>query len=477
MKRAVSFPVFVALWNRHQSLGTPDVHFRIAHFLGENWRLGHKRLLLMAFRACGKSTLVGLFCVWLLFRDPSLRILVLSADIALAQKMVRHTRRILELHPLTRHLKPERPDQWGADRFTVERASELRDPSMLAKGITSNLTGTRADVIICDDVEVPQTSDSEDKRRMLRERLKETEFILTPDGTQLFVGTPHSSGSIYRGDNDAADEEGVFLADYKRLVVPVVNDLGESVWPERFSPARIDELKRRNGPAHFQSQMLCQCVAFKDGYFNPDHVPVYDFDMGAREVHGRTVRTLGDYKILSVEAYWDPAFGQDGRDRSVVAVVLGDSEGGFWLHRLAVLRTSARSSDDEATQQCRQVIELVRDMNLPSVVLETNGLGQFLPGILRREIGEAGLSCAVRPVHNHQSKASRILDALDAVLAARALRMHRSVLQTPFVRELASWSGPNSKGHDDCLDAVAGALALHPVRVFRCRRDGKDPAV
>ncbi len=477
MSTAVSFPVFVALWNRHQSLGTPDVHFRIAHFLGESWRLGHERLLLMAFRACGKSTLVGLFCVWLLLRDPSLRILVLSADIALAQKMVRHTRRILEPHPLTRHLKPERPDQWGADRFTVRRAAELRDPSMLAKGITSNLTGTRADVIICDDVEVPQTSDSEEKRRMLRERLKETEFILTPEGTQLLVGTPHSSGSIYREEHDAVDEEGVFLADYRRLVVPVLNELGESVWPERFSPARIGELKRRNGPAHFQSQMLCQCVAFKDGYFNPDHIPVYDFDIEMREVHGRLVRTLDDYKILSVEAYWDPAFGQDGRDRSVVAVVLGDSEGGYWLHRLTVLRTSSRSGEDEASQQCRQVVELVRELSLPSVVLETNGLGQFLPGILRREIADAGLSCAVRPVHNHQSKASRILDALDAVLAARALRMHRLVKQTPFVRELASWSGPASKGHDDCLDAVAGALALHPARVFRCRRSTSDPAV
>lgn len=473
MKR-VSFPVFVALWNRHQSLETPDVHFRICRFLGDCWASGHRRLVLMAFRACGKSTLVGLFCVWLLLNDPSLRILVLSADMALAQKMVRHTRRILETHPLTHGLKPERPDQWASDRFTVRRISELRDPSMLAKGITSNLTGTRADVIICDDVEVPRTSDSEEKRAALRERLRECEFILTPHGTHLYIGTPHGSGSIYddraRGDGDDPD---IFLEDYRRLVVPITSDDGRSVWPERFSAERIDELRRRNGPAHFQSQMLCQFVRISAGYFNPDHVPVYETELETRSVHGRAVRMLGDYKILTIEAYWDPAFGQDGRDRSVVAVVLGDSEGGFWLHRLKLLKSRSSSSEDEATQQCRQVVDLVRTLGLPSIVLESNGLGQFLPGILRREMAEAGLPCAVRAVHNHQSKASRILDALDAVLAARALRMHRSVLASPFVRELASWGGGARTAHDDCLDAVAGALALHPPRVFRSRRDDR----
>ena len=54
----------------------------------------------MAFRGCGKSTLVGLFCAWRLLRAPDTRILVLAADQALAVKMVAQVRRILERHPL-----------------------------------------------------------------------------------------------------------------------------------------------------------------------------------------------------------------------------------------------------------------------------------------------------------------------------------------------------------------------------------------
>ncbi|MDD3021989.1 MAG: phage terminase large subunit, partial [Alphaproteobacteria bacterium] len=222
------FPLFVALWNRMQGFETPIVHFSIAAFLEEKWKKGERKILLMAFRACGKSTLVGLFCVWLLWRNPDLRVLVLSADLALAGKMVSNVKRILEKHPLTRHLKPKQSDQWGSDRFTIRRNLELRDPSMLAKGITTNLTGTRADVIICDDVEVPRTSNNAEKREVLRERLMELDYILTPDGMQLYIGTPHCFHTIYGGTpcRELGEDE-IFLEGFARLVIPVLNDAGK----------------------------------------------------------------------------------------------------------------------------------------------------------------------------------------------------------------------------------------------------------
>jgi len=227
---ACGFPLFVALWNRMQGLETPSVHFVIATFLEVSWERGDKTLLLMAFRSCGKSTLVGLFCVWVLWRNPDLRILVVSADLALAKKMVRNVKRILERHFLTRHLKPDAIDQWGSDRFTVRRNLELRDPSMLAKGVTSNLTGTRADFIICDDVEVPKTSETAQKRAFLRERLLELDYILTPNGTQLYVGTPHCFHTIYAdAPREELGEKTNFLYGFKRLVVPVLNASGGSV--------------------------------------------------------------------------------------------------------------------------------------------------------------------------------------------------------------------------------------------------------
>lgn len=446
---------------------TPPVHFVIAGFLERAWEAKDPRILLMAFRACGKSTLVGLFCAWLLMRAPDLRILVLSADLALAAKMVRNVKRIVERHPMTAHLKPGRADQWASDRFTVRREVELRDPSMLAKGIFSNLTGTRADVVICDDVEVPNTSDTVEKRAFLRERLRELDYIQTEGGMQLYVGTPHSYHTIYA--ETARTEMGEklpFLYGFKRLVIPVLNKKGESAWPERFSLQRIEEIRQRTGPAHFKSQMMCAPAHIADGYFRAEQLRVYEADIGYREANGQAVLTIDGRRMVSVSAWWDPSFGAGG-DRSVIAIVFTDETGGYWLHHIARITIKDRHPDDAATQQCRQVAELAQRFFLPSIALETNGLGKFLPGILRRELSVLRLSCGVREMVSHKPKNIRILESLDAVLAAQAPHVHRSVFSTQFVTELEEWHPDRRSGHDDYLDAVAGAISLEPVRVRR----------
>ena len=108
----------------------------MADWLGRRWRDGDRRLVMLVFRSAGKSTLVGIFCAWLLAHDPDLRILVLAAEHDLARKMVRNVKRIIERHPLTRDLVPTRADQWAADQFTVRRPLTQRDASLLARGIT-----------------------------------------------------------------------------------------------------------------------------------------------------------------------------------------------------------------------------------------------------------------------------------------------------------------------------------------------------
>ncbi len=90
MTATAEFLEFVWVWNAAQGRGqeTPAVHRRIARWLQARRAAGDRRLLLMAFRGCGKSTLVGLYCAWRLLLDPDARILVLAADHDLAVKMV-----------------------------------------------------------------------------------------------------------------------------------------------------------------------------------------------------------------------------------------------------------------------------------------------------------------------------------------------------------------------------------------------------
>ncbi len=188
---------FIEQWNTGQDFQTPRHHVWMGLWLEKIYKSPNRQGLLMAFRSAGKSSIVGLFCAWLFYKDPNTRILILAADHALAKKMVRNVKHIIERHPLLEGIVPKKKEQWASDQFTIQRDKELRDPSMIAAGLQGNITGTRADVIICDDVEVPKNSNTKLKREELREKLAELDFIIVPGGLQLYIGTPHTFDTIY----------------------------------------------------------------------------------------------------------------------------------------------------------------------------------------------------------------------------------------------------------------------------------------
>ncbi len=468
------FPVFLELWNMTQGHITPSIHYRMAVWLQASWERGDTQLLLMAFRASGKSTLVGLFSAWLLWRDPDLRILVLAAESSLATKMVRNIRKIIEKHPLTRHLIPNKADQWASDRFSIQRQRELRDPSVLAAGVTTNITGCRADVIIYDDVEVPNTSDTATKREALRERLNESNFILVPGGTQLYIGTPHTYFSIYAdGPREEIGESESFLADFKKLKIPIFDKEGKSVWPSRYGDDDIRLLQRQSGPHKFASQMLLQPVNITEGRLNITLLKFYDDDLVYTEANRQTNLSLGDSKLVSCSAWWDPAFGSAKGDHSVFALVFTDEEGNHYLHHLEYIRVRCDQGEDEATKQCQKICEIAAQFYVPSIAVETNGIGKFLPAILKRELARQNIACAVIEKSSNKPKHVRILESFDAVMAARSFYVHEAVKQTPFITEMSEWQPMQNSGHDDGLDAVAGALSLEPVRIKRSYTNAK----
>lgn len=479
---AADLKLFIVLWNQAQNQTTPDIHLKIAGWLERAWKTKKKELLLQAFRSSGKSTITGLFAAWLLYRDPSLRILVLAADHMLAKKMVRNVKRILERHPLTAHLLPEEKDQWASDRFTVKRDMELRDPSMLAKGVTSNVTGSRADVVICDDVEVPNTSDTAEKREDLRARLSEIPFVLVPGGMQLYIGTPHNYFTIYADQpRIEAGEDAPFLDGFHNLKIPILDENGESTWPERFSEKEIARKKRSSGPNLFASQMMLQPVNIADGFLDVEDLRFYDDPLD----YTKEINTLfiGGKTMISASAWWDPAFGAGRGDKSVLACLFTDQDGAHYLHHVEYIdiekfRTVDGNAggdgvqDDEATRQCRIVCAIAKRLMLPSITVEINGIGKFLPSILRNELARAHVPTRVKEVSNTRPKDQRILEAFDAVMAARLLHVHQDVGQTPFLTEMREWRPGRSKGHDDGLDAVAGALSQEPMRITRLHGKG-----
>ncbi len=455
---------FIWIWNQIQKLAIPRHHVKMARFLSDLWlKAEHKWGLLMAFRNSGKSTLVGLFCAWALLMNPNARILVLSADHGLAKKMVRNIKKILEQHPLTRCLVPAKKEEWASDRFTVNRPQNLRDPSVLGCGLMANMTGCRADLIICDDVEVPKTSDTAAKRSEMRQKLSELDYILTPNGLMLYIGTPHTAQTIYQ-----TDAEG-FLRDFHTLKIPILNSLGQSNWPERFPLSAVRDMQKRSGPAKFLSQMMLQACSLEPSRLNPDAVRFYGHELNYRECNGQAVLKLGDVTLRSVSCFWDPSFASSqNQDNSVIACVFSDDDGHYYVHRVLYLQVP--SGCESADWQCARVADFIEQNFIPSVHLETNGLGKFLPAVLRRELNRRRISCAVLETISKRSKTDRILAAFDAPLANGALYMHDSIRQTPFLEQMREWN-TRARVKDDGLDAVAGCLLNEPVRLpsFCCR--------
>lgn len=191
---------FIDTWNQVLGLTTPSHHRQIIEFLYSVLTDAPHRGLLMAFRHSGKSTVLGIFIACVLYLRPQTRILVLSAETGLASRMVSHIRHILENHPLCSELIPANRKEWSSGRITVNCPLGIREPSVICQGIHGNITGMRADLIICDDIEVPNTSNTPQKRENLRERLRELDFILSPDGAIIYIGTPHTQDTIYRTD-------------------------------------------------------------------------------------------------------------------------------------------------------------------------------------------------------------------------------------------------------------------------------------
>lgn len=483
------FFAFVHDWNKQSDLVTPPHHRRIAVWLEQQCAGPERRMLLMAFRGAGKSSLVGLFAAWMLYQDPNRRLLVLAADLKLAKKMVRNVKRVIERHPDTTHLKPpaKERDQWAADQFTVVRPQELRDASMVAAGIGGNVTGSRADVVICDDVEVPRTSGSPAKRADLRGKLAEIEYLLVPGGVQLYVGTPHSYYSIYADEpRPEAGETRPFLDGFARLVLPVYSEGPDGrrayAWPRRFDEAHVNRIRKATGPNKFTSQMLLRPVNEAEGFLDLDKLGRYDGVLDYRESRGRAVLTLNGVRLASASCWWDPAFArpaaEGGRpaDSSVVAAVFGGEDGRFYLHRVLYLTVNPGNPDSEAEQQCAQVVRFLEENHLPSIHVETNGIGRFLPGLLRKALETAKVAAAVVERSSSRNKAVRIQEAFDALLADRRLLAHGRVWETAFVREMRDWS-PDAryKGQDDGLDAVAGALSCEPFRFDRSTAPERRP--
>jgi hypothetical protein len=194
LKRDFRLFLFV-IWE-HLGLPKPTpIQLAIAFYLQH----GPKRSIISGFRGVAKSWITSAYVVWLLYCNPQLNILVVSASKARADDFSTFTLRLINEVPILQHLIPTEDQRCSKIAFDVAPARASHAPSVKSAGITGQITGSRADVIIGDDVEVPNNSATQALRDQLSSYVKEFESILKPLETAriIFLGTPQTEQTVY----------------------------------------------------------------------------------------------------------------------------------------------------------------------------------------------------------------------------------------------------------------------------------------
>jgi len=175
---------------------TTEIQEDIAAYMQNGPRLR----MVMAQRGEAKSTLAALYAVWRIVQRPATRVLIVSAGEDQASEVATLVVRLIQTWDILECFRPDRMagDRTSTSAFDVHFALKGLDksPSVACVGITSNLPGKRADLLIPDDIESNKNGLSATQRAQLLHLSKEFSSICT-HGDILYLGTPQSKDSIY----------------------------------------------------------------------------------------------------------------------------------------------------------------------------------------------------------------------------------------------------------------------------------------
>lgn len=490
----------VVVW-RH--LGLPDptpIQLDIAGYMQE----GPKRRIIEAFRGVGKSWMAAAYVLWLLRNDPQKKIMVVSASKTRADDFAMFCIRLIREMPLLQCLEPDREDQRAAaNRFDVRPAFPDQSPSVKSVGIFGQLTGSRADLILPDDVETPNTSWTVGMREKLLAAVGEFQAILKPGGDIMFLGTPQTEESLYNKLQLRGFTGRIWPARYPEkpekygeALAPVILEaerslIGKPTDPRRFSEMDLLERETSYGRSAFALQFQLD-TSLSD----LERFPLRLTDLMVLEVSDHAPEKLvwsggAEYRIADLPAvgfsgdfYHRPAFihgdwlefqgcvmhidpSGKGQDETAYAIV-AHLNGNLFLLEAGAFKDGYT---DEVLEGLAQAAKR-RKVNL---ILLEDQFGQGMLENLLKPYLQLHHPCTIEPVRSNVQKERRIINALEPVMNQHRLIVNRSVVENDAkgreddaIEKRLSYQLFHQlthitvdKGclqHDDRLDAVAGAV-------------------
>lgn len=504
-KAKEDFRVFIYMVWKMISLPDPTpIQYDIAHTLQN---LPNDRFIIEGFRGVAKSFITCAYAVWTLWRDPQKKVEIVSASKDRADANAIFIKRIIYTLPFLAHLKA-RPDQRDQQNlFDVGPAVPDISPSIKSVGISGQLTGSRADLLIADDVEVANNSGTQTQRDKLNEAVKEFDAIIKPKGQIVYLGTPQNEMSLYnelqqRGYKcriwtvlyPESLSEREFYGDRLAKIIADKYDnnpelyAGKPTDPRRFDEEEIYKRRLSYGKAGFALQfMLNTNLSDQEKYplkvqdlmianLSLDEANLKWYWSNDRQLRINDlpcVALKGDYfyepqgRSNAVFEYTGTVMAVDpsgrGKDETSYAVVK-------YLNGYLFVLEVGGTREGYSDSTLRQLANKAKIYGVNEIVVEGNfGDGMFSQ--LFKPVLNDIHPCSVTEVKNYAQKEARIIDTLEPVMMRHKLIIHKQVILDDYqvyenapayslIYQMTRLSRDRGAlAHDDRLDALCMAVA------------------
>ena len=457
------FKLFLqALWDQLDLPSPTRAQYAIADYLQD----GPKRLQIQAFRGVGKSWITGAFVLWTLFKDPEKKIMIISASKERADNMSIFLQKLIIETPWLKHLRPKSDDaRWSRISFDV-LCSPHQAPSVKSVGITGQMTGSRADLMILDDIEVPGNSMTELMREKLLQLCTEAESILTPkdDSRIMYLGTPQTTFTVYRKLAERAYRPFVWPARYPKDITPYEGliapqlqedidngaEAGDSTDPDRFDDDDLLQRESSMGRSNFMLQFMLDTSLSDAEKFplkmsdlivtsvnpteGPDNV-IWCSDPRNILKDLPTVGLPGDYfySPMQLQGEWTPyteticSVDPSGRGSDETAACYISQKNGFlYLHEVRAYR------DGYSDSTLLDILKGCKKYNATTLVVETNFGDGIVSELFKKHIQQTKQRILIDEVRANVRKEDRIIDSLEPILNQHRLVVDRGVIEWDY---------------------------------------------
>ncbi|MBM4370589.1 MAG: hypothetical protein FJ098_03000, partial [Deltaproteobacteria bacterium] len=268
--------------------------------------LKFRNVMIEAARGSSKTTFLICACLWIIGRNPNIRIKWVGPNEGNVQKRLQFIRSVIlqnKLYQLTfpnvRQARDRRLPN-NANFLTLERTTFSTEPTIEAKGVLSTGTGDRSDILLGDDLCTEKNTILEPATR---EKIKHSvlnDWLPTVDpkyGRVWLIFTPWSEEDVNAYLKKVVGSQWF----YKKYAHGRPGDPCHSFFPELWPRKALEERLRWLGRVHYSRAYLCMAVSADQVAVNPKDLQPYS------QVHIQKRNVDRSFCLISV----DPASGKN----------------------------------------------------------------------------------------------------------------------------------------------------------------------